>query len=197
VRRRLRPAGGALAALALAASAGGCGVGGEGQSRALDVESVPFGLLDAEAAPVVTTAPPEPTGALTVCFVDPDGQVVALPVPVEGAPSIGTALEALGSLPVEGTELTTAVPEERTVVDVDVEGGVATVDLAAAFDELVPAADELTYVAQVVCTLTGLPGVGQVAFTRDGDPVGVPTAGGALSTLPVSRDDYAELISRS
>jgi spore germination protein GerM len=157
---------------------------------------VPFGLLDEHAEPVLPNAANAPAGALTACFVDAalDG-IVAIVVPVDGEPSAATALDALDDLPSDNVDgLTTSFPTEPTIAGVDVSGGVAEVDLAEGFDEIVPSANQLTYVAQVVCTLTALPGLGQVTFSVDGAPVAVPVAGGQLVSSPVSRDDYTELL---
>ncbi len=43
-------------------------------------------------------------------------------------------------------------------------------------------------------TATARPGVGQVRFTLDGQPVEVPHADGSVGTDAVSRDDYAALL---
>jgi spore germination protein GerM len=54
--------------------------------------------------------------------------------------------------------------------------------------------EQLLAVAQLVCTLTARPGVGPVSFTLEGAPVDVPTGDGSLTSGPVSRDDYADLL---
>jgi spore germination protein GerM len=79
------------------------------------------------------------------------------------------------------------------VSDVSLEAGVATVDLRPTISAL-GSDEQLLAVAQVVCTLTGRPGVGPVAFTLDGSPVDIPRGDGSLTNEPVSRDDYAELL---
>ena len=57
-----------------------------------------------------------------------------------------------------------------------------------------PADEQLLAVAQIVCTLTGRPGVGQVSFTLQGARLAVPKGDGSLVSSPVARDDYAGLM---
>ena len=65
-------------------------------------------------------------------------------------------------------------------------------DLSADLSQI-PAADQILALAQVVCTLTSLPGIGQVHFTRDGKAVDIPRADGSLTNRPVARADYDSL----
>ena len=90
--------------------------------------------------------------------------------------------------------LTTALADPGTVTAIDIEGGVATVDLDAALAAR-PTTDQLTVVTQLVCTLTGQPGIGQVRFTVDRLPIAVPRGDGSSTSDPVSRQDYDSLIS--
>jgi hypothetical protein len=52
---------------------------------------------------------------------------------------------------------------------------------------------QLVAIAQIVCTLTSQPGIGQVAFTLDGEPVDVPKGDGSTTSAPVAADDYQHL----
>ena len=56
--------------------------------------------------------------------------------------------------------------------------------------------DQDSLVAQLVLTLGNRPGVGQVLFTRDGEPflVRVPSRGNILSSSPVAADDFESLL---
>ena len=54
--------------------------------------------------------------------------------------------------------------------------------------------DEVLAYGQIVCTLGTRPDVGTVAFTRDGQPLGVPRANGQLAEYPVTIADYDSLI---
>ena len=70
--------------------------------------------------------------------------------------------------------------------------GLATVDLDAAFGELAGTA-QLVALAELVYTATGRPGVGQVVFSLDGQPIEVPRGDGSLTSEPLTRSDYPEL----
>lgn len=72
-------------------------------------------------------------------------------------------------------------------------GGIARVDLRLDISSL-GGDDQLLAVAQIVCTLTGRPGVGQVSFTLEGTHVDVPRGDGSLVADPLSRDDYSSLL---
>lgn len=155
---------------------------------------VPFDLLDPEAVPLVapttTILPPN----ATICFVDaagrvrPDGRRLGEPITPQGVVALLTPRRAPAP-----TELRTALPTNDAVRGVRVAAGVATVDLGESLTALVPPELRLA-VAQIVCTLTSLPGIGQVAFTLDGAPIEVPTASGSLTASPVTRDDVSDLI---
>lgn len=156
-------------------------------------EDVPFGLL----APT-TTAVPAATGPrprrTDVCFVR-GPHVVPLPRDVAPDPTAGSvdALER-GPTPEEAAAgYRTALLSEDAVRVVMVSGGVAHVELTPGLAEG-GTADTTLALAQLVCTLTSQPGVGQVDFTLDGRRVDVPLADGSLASRPVTREDYSSLI---
>lgn len=185
----------AAAAVALAA----CGVPTEDTAQVEDPAEVPFGLLD-EATP---TTPPatnvSPTGvAVQVCLLRDDrlARVRRAGAP-DATPTDALQLLAGGPSPDElAAGFTTAFADDAVVTDVEATHGVARVDLTRAF-----AADagprQALAVAQVVCTLTSQPGIGQVTFTLDGDPIDVPRGDGSTTSDPVSLDDYRDLDQRS
>ena len=84
-----------------------------------------------------------------------------------------------------------AVPPAEDLAT-EVAGGVATVALSSDF-VILPGADQVLAIGQVVRTLTSFPGVGQVVFTVNGQPIGVPRGDGTAASGPVSGDDYAVL----
>jgi spore germination protein GerM len=103
-------------------------------------------------------------------------------------------LDALASPPSDaGPLLRTALTELSIVREVRLLGGIARVDLLSDVSAL-PTDEQLLAVAQIVCTLTGRPGVGQVSFTLEGARLAVPKGDGSLVTSPVARDDYATLV---
>jgi spore germination protein GerM len=174
----------------------GCTVGAESRPHAADGERVPFGLLDPEPeAESPSTTSPGSVGR--VYLVDPEGLLVGVPR-FDPADGIDAAVAALVAPPGEqeralGLESALADDGGTLVQEASVESGLATVELGPGFLDLVPAAQRVA-VAQVVVTLTGLPGVGQVQLTLDGEPLSVPVADGSSVDEPVSRDDFAALL---
>jgi spore germination protein GerM len=74
--------------------------------------------------------------------------------------------------------------------------GVATIELPAGFFSQIAPEDQLLAIGQIVLTVTEVGGIGQVLFTQDGQPVGVPRRGGGFSdgNEPLARRDYEELL---
>jgi len=72
------------------------------------------------------------------------------------------------------------------------QAGMASIDAPIAFESLA-GQDQIVAAAQLVFTLTGLPGVTGVVLLIEGQPAQVPTAGGSLSEGPLTRADYASL----
>ena len=178
----------AAAAVVLGA---GCSVPVEESARVQADGAVPFGLLD-EEAPALVRPPGEPTADVELCFVA--GRSLArVTQPVETSSSPLEVARALAVPPPEPAGLTTALTDGSLVTGIDVRGGVARVDLAPPV-ATVGSEAQLLLVAQLVCTLTALPGVGQVTFLLDGTPVQVPTSDGSLTPGPVARDHYAGMI---
>lgn len=190
-----RPVLGAALVAAAVLGSGACGISPDERAVLEPEGAIPFDLLG--------TAPPttEPTASalgapIRICLVAGQQRVLVVTRSLEpgfGAADLVAALVA-GPTAAERTYgLTSALADPDTVRTVRVEGGVATVDLDPAFAE-VPTADQLDAVAQLVCTLTGQPGIGQVRFTVDGRPVEVPRGDGSSTSEPVVRADFDTLI---
>ena len=162
--------------------------------------------VDLESSPQVVSIPPltavtsEPsadsTGVGVSLWFLQDGRLV----PVERAataadPATALALLAEGPAPEEvAAGLSTALPPQPLDVvepDVDDATTVLTVAVTPALTG-VAGEQQLRAVAQVVWTATAFDGVGAVRFTRDGDPLEVPTDEG-LTDAPVDREDYASV----
>ncbi|MGC1513054.1 MAG: GerMN domain-containing protein [Acidimicrobiales bacterium] len=185
-----------LAPLLLVASlfAGACSVQGQGRAQVRDDDAVPFGLLDQDVPPLLPPVTAAVTETVSLCFVDVDGAVVAVDAALDPPIDLPDVVEALAEPPGSAAgSLRTAVGEPPLVRDVRLVAGVARVDLLPAITEL-GGDEQLLAVAQLVCTLTGRPGVGLVSFTLVGSPVDVPRGDGSLTSGPVSRDDYANLV---
>jgi spore germination protein GerM len=187
------------AVLALVAAAAvllaGCGVPPDDKATLAAPDSVPFDLLGQAPSVTATTLPFAQTEKATLFLVQ--GERLApvqreLPAPV----SVESVLEALISGPTT-TEVqlglrTALLTTPGLVNSGGVSGGIATIDLGQHFSEIA-GRDQIVALAQIVSTVTGLPGVGRVRFTLDGNPVGILRGDGAVTTETVSRDDYATL----
>lgn len=184
------------ATLALAALAvGACDVPSSDGVHVEAEEDVPFGLLTpSTTTPPTTTTVPVVSARVTICLFR-DSSLVAVD---RSAPSAGVqpALELLrdGATEAEAeANLTSALFDPAVVASVAPRGGVAAVDLGPPFTTAGPP-DQLRIIAQVVCTMTAQPGVGQTVFTLGGTPVDVPRGDGSVTSGAVSRDDYPGLI---
>lgn len=89
-------------------------------------------------------------------------------------------------------EVTTAIPEETILLDVNLANGVATIDLSREFESGGGSASVFGRLAQVVYTATQFPTVQNVVFHLDGEPVEVFSGEGVILDGPVDRDDYLD-----
>lgn len=216
-RRRLLVTVGATAVVA--AAAGACGVPRESDFDPFGPDE-PFGVstTTTTSTTVPTTSPgaPETVTAATVTGPVTTSTLVATE-PVQLYFVVDTALTnvsrelarpaslnqvvaALEEGPPTGTPgaglVSLITPDLITNV---VEGdGQARVDLNTEVLSEIDTTDQRLVVAQLVLTLGVRPGVGQVSFSSDGDPlaVPVPSRGNLLSEPgePLSRDDFAPLL---
>ena len=212
--RRALTASGLAVAAALAVAA--CGVPEQSDVRPLD--RVPFGLnltttttsttstiaAATTVAPVLaTTTLPRPpstvaTEAVNLYFVSAD-QLNEVRVPLASPTSLNQVLAALiGGPPNDatGTGLRTALTGESPLHVRDDGTGVATVDLPETFFDGMTTTDHRMAIGQIVLTLVGRPGIGQVRFTRLGRTIEVPLGTGALAPAGrlLSRRDFLVLL---
>ena len=106
-------------------------------------------------------------------------------------------LEALLAGPTEDeaaapNHLLTAIPTGTRALGLVLDGNVATVDLSGEFGSGGGSESMLGRVAQVVYTLTALPGIEAVVFRIDGRPVEALGGEGVVLDEPQTRDDYTE-----
>jgi Sporulation and spore germination len=165
----------------------GCGVPADPAPRSIPDEEVPFGLLG--TITTTSTRPPATTRAV-VFLVEGDRLVpVRRRVPAPGTPDAVLATVAAGPTPAEAAAgLRTALVTGARLSEVA--AGTATVRLDRDF----VAADlreQILALAQLVYTVTELPGIRGVQFAFDGQPAEVPTAHGRLKAGAVSRADFA------
>ncbi|HAM01387.1 MAG TPA: hypothetical protein DCQ30_04045 [Acidimicrobiaceae bacterium] len=167
--------------VAFSCVAAGCGVPVDSSPTALSKSGVPFDLLAPSSPTSTTTSLPPTTVGVQIFLVSPAGQLVAADRPVPYPASLSSAMAALIDGPTNGESaagLQSAVPAQTDLLSATISGGIATVDLGGTFGQLVGQA-QIDAVAQIVFTATALPGVNDVVFELNGQPVAVPTASGA------------------
>lgn len=181
----------AVAVLAL----GSCGVADDGSAEIADPEDVPFGLLDEERAPVGGAAPGRGS-VVDLYLYDPDAERLAPVRDQLESTSLEAVLVALLDATSEGEpetrDLRSAIAETDVIIDAETDGGVAVIDLSDEFTAI-SGSDQLIAIAQFVYTSTGRPGVGQVTFTLEGEPIEIPRGDGSITSGSVTRDDYRDL----
>ena len=210
---RHRTLAGAIAALGLLA-APGCGISGDGELQTIRDEDLQ-GLDETTTSTTATTAPATTTPAATtppgatsttigtepvdLYFVD--GNLlqpvrISLAAPVSPTRAIAALLTGPPSGEA-GIGLRTHLrPGLVNFPVVESGAGYASVDLETdAFSGIDPA-DQRTAIAQIVLTLVSRPGIGQVQFTLDGEPMRVPRRDGLQSDPgdAVYKDDYVSLL---
>ncbi len=181
-------------ALFVAVATAACGIPAEDNATLAQSEDVPFDLLGppAETATTSSTGDAERRDTVQVYLAQAE-RLIAVPRKV-GTPATPEAiLEVLVDGPTEvevSRGISTAILGEDVIFvrSVGVTGGIATVDLGPTFSD-VP--NKILALGQIVFTLTGLPGLGRVSFTRNGAPTAVPRSNGEVTTDSVSKDDYS------
>jgi hypothetical protein len=177
----------------------GCGLPGSGEVRRVDPESVPYRLLETETgAQPGQTEGPVPAHTPVVFWLTADDMLapasadVACSDPTEEV--VASMLSALVASEQDDRAAgrSSAVPPSSRLELLGVANGVAVVDLEASSSL---AADRLPLaVGQLVLTLTSAPGIDEVRVSTGGSLVEIPLPGGALTSRPVTADDYAPLV---
>ena len=201
---RLRAAVLAVAAVACVACLAACGLPSNGASRDIRPDDIPYGLTS--PAPSAT---PTSSGSVQgfeslprTYLLDPSQQLVAVPTPLDpqlaSTPQeqLSVLLKVLMAGPTERERaegLSTALTPGVVIDLVALTDGTATLQVHSTPKE--PPADRLPLgVGQIVLTATSVPDVRSVQLIQDGQPVEVPLPGGALTSEPLHRSDYRELI---
>jgi spore germination protein GerM len=181
-----------LAALPLVLLLGGCGSSTQSQPEKLGHNAVPFGLLAGPTTTVSPTTVPLRQYPFVVYFMGRDGVVPVVrtgnmpPDPSE----IGVALLAGPTREEVQVGMRSAIPKRSVGRFGKVAQRTVTIDLEATFIEVSGPTQKLA-LTQIVFTMTSLPGVKQVRFLLNGEPVTVPRANGTLTRAPLRRADYA------
>ncbi len=184
-RRAVAPSCVAVFALVLSA----CGLGVNASPNLVSPKQVPFGLLRPSAP---TTTPARPGQYVTI-YLDGPQRLVAVSREIPTPISIAGVLLALGEGPtsVEASEgLQSPVSTAAPLTLWRIRTTTVTVNVAGSFTKLT-GEDQALAMAQLVYTLTVLPGITGVSIRIHGKKAKVPTAKGTLSRGPLDRADYA------
>lgn len=182
-----------LALCVVAACAAACGVPTQHGAHVVPDKNVPSGLLESTTSTSTTVAPSSASTPVTICLAQRAGPLKAVTRHVRAGSTVDDVLQALAAPPTSQEQalgLETAVSKGTTGT---VQAGIAKVSVGSDFTSG-SAADQLTAVSQIVCTLTALPGIGQVQFERSGATIDVPRGDGSTTAGPVSRDDYLQMM---
>jgi len=193
VRRRVARRGARRLALLLlplgALLATGCAIPTQGAPSTMAPSKVPFDLLDPHL-PTTTTTLPKPTSLVPVkvFFLNAGNQLIPAPRVVAAPAPLTAVITSMlaGPTKAETTQgLTTAIPSNVSVLSATTEGGIVTVNMNAAFDDITGTNIELA-VAQIVATVAteNGPSTG-VLIEIDGQRISVPIANGSLVNAPV------------
>lgn len=172
---------GTVVALTLAAAVS-CGVPIDDSPRAISRSTAP------PATNVTTTLDGAPIDQVSVYFLRGEA-LERYSQDVADEPTIGQAIGfVLDPVPDDAPAgLSTKVPPGTSLIDVEVVGRVATIDLTNEINDVF-GPDQKEAFAQIVFTALAWEGVEQVRFQVDGEAVDAPTDDGNLAV--VSADDY-------
>lgn len=168
----------------------GCGVPSDPSPRSIPAKEVPFGLLGTTTT--TSSTRPAPTTRAVVYLVDRDRLApVRREVPAPTTPAAVLAALAAGPTPPEAAGgLRSALVTGAALAQVS--AGTATVRLDREF-VAADVREQVLALAQLVYTITELPGIGGVRFTLDDRPAEVPTAQGPSKTGAATRADFAAI----
>jgi len=157
---------------------------------------VPFGLLDPAPSPPPADEGARPSFAATaVALLDAEGRLVLRPRPLDRdeadpATLVQEVLDELQRGPDDrdrSAGLGTALPSASRLLLTGLDDAVATVESVGLDD--VPDPERLALaVAQVVLSVTTVPGVAAVQLTKDGSEVDVPLLDGTTTSQPLTVD---------
>ena len=176
----------ALLALILLSS---CGIPVEDSARPISGDDIPATIPSPAPAPTSPLGDQRPA-SVELFFVHgsrlaPVRRDVPIPLSLERA----IAEIARGPTPVERNQgFRTALPKDLRLAGT-VAAGVPLIEVTDSFAQ-VEGEEQILALAQLVFTLTGLPGVDGVSFGLAGRPVEVPTGDGVLKRGPLRRPDF-------
>lgn len=178
----------AVALAALVATGSACG--GAARAVAIPSEEVPFSV----ARSPEPERPAAPTARFTLSFVR-RGHLVNVPRDLSTRSPQESVMIALLDGPTDREAergITTEIPPETRLLQVDVVDRIAQVNLSREFQAAGSSESVLLRVGEVVRTLTSTRGVDGVIFLIDGIQANVPTDRGVVER-PVTASDYASI----
>jgi spore germination protein GerM len=178
----------------------GCGVPIQSEPVPIASAAVPTRLQGSPGAPTVAPSATPGRPAVQVNFVRDDKLVPLLrdtpaSTPASRLAAVVDALLAGPSEKEQATGITTALPPGIGLTVVDVQGSRVDLQLSGETDGR-SATENVLAVGQMVLSVTALPTVDQVSFSRDGTPVEALMADGALTAEPLTAADYEALRAR-
>ena len=188
----------ALAVLvAVGAVVAACGVPTDDEPRAIETRNVPFALL-APTAEATTTTQPSTTATerATIYLADADGKLRAVRRSVASPATPARVLQALlaGPSDDEADSYSTAITSDTELLSVDgPDNGLVIVDLSRQLLDIT-GRSQILALAQVVFTVTALPSVDRVLFKFEGEPAEVQNGNGTLTSSPLGRLSYRDLV---
>jgi len=197
--RRLWP----LVATLVLLGATGCGLSENSEPQAIPPENLPIGLLDPNPSSSTTLPESGATTTITVYFLTRDGDTTVL-APVErevktvDAAMPGARIAALFAQPTADEQdlgFTTSVPADTTLLRAPPqanEGDDLIIDVSSELFS-VQGQDLANAFAQIVWTVSEIPGVRGVHFLRDGVDIAALDAEGTEQEGAVTMADYRSL----
>lgn len=174
---------GALIAAITAISA--CGVPIDDEPRAIGRTTID---PDSDAARQTPTTSDSPGARQVSVYFMRQEALVAVDFPVDGIPSIDDALTFATGEPPAGYN--TSIPSGTSILSVEVESSVATIDLTGDINDVSGQTQKQAY-AQLVFTAFAFRDLDAVRFEVDGKAVDAPTDNGNRESVTV--DDYDDL----
>ena len=179
---------GAAALLALVVLSS-CGIPVEDRARPISPDDIPSSIP--APAPATTAPAGDPTPASVELFFVQGSRLGAVrrEAPVALSAERTIAEIARGPTAAErGQGFRTALPRDLRLAGT-VAAAVPLIEVSESFAR-VEGEEQILALAQLVFTLTGLPGVEGVSFALAGRPVEVPTGDGVLKRGPLRRADF-------
>lgn len=168
---------------------GACGIGGESSPHLIPEQQVPYHLLQPAPTTTIVIGSAE---HVTIYLAGPQHLATVTRLVTEPA-TASKVLDALSRGPTNAeasTDLRSPLSTATPMSVVGVSGHLATVRLSGAFADLA-GHDQIVAAAQLVYTLTAIPGINQVQVDIGGHPAHLPTDTGNLTQGPLTRADYA------